>query len=425
MSAQGEPHPTDPTVQVKTAGSLPFSYGMTQFAVFRISLGLMFFYQYLHLFPYADQVLTAQGQVWTRLQTPFPNLLKALDSVLAGEVFCIAMMLLGLMFALGLHRKPVAALLVFGWATTLNQLPQVVVPSDAYLGWVLLATLAVPGGEAFSIRPAPIDPRQWRFPPELIWGGLAVVGLSYTISGWDKLGSLSWRDGQAMAYVYQSPIARSYIARQSAWIASWPDWILASKTYLVLGMELSGLPLLLWPLTRKWTWAMLTTGHVLVLSYLNIAPVSIAMLIVHLFLMDRRWFWPTADDKERILFIDGTCALSLRYAKLLIHEDLLGEFKIAALQGDTARRRLPSTKGEAFNSMVLLEDGQVHTKSTAMLRVLRRLGGVFFLTRVGLLTPASWRDPLYDIILRDRRAWYGQHDVSRLETDIEPHRYLD
>src|ERR1700704_3332836 len=81
-------------------------------------------------------------------------------------------------------------------------------------------------------------------------------------------------------------------------------------------------------------------------------------------------------NKPLILF-DGVCNLCNRSVQFIIKRDTQKKFLFASLQGKKGeeileRFQLPAT---TFNSFILLENDKIYTRSTAVLRVLKTLGG--------------------------------------------------
>jgi predicted DCC family thiol-disulfide oxidoreductase YuxK len=79
-----------------------------------------------------------------------------------------------------------------------------------------------------------------------------------------------------------------------------------------------------------------------------------------------------------------------------------------------------------LDSVVLIAGGHVATKSTAALRIARRLGGVWALLAIpGFLVPRRLGDALYDAVARNRLRWFGRADPCRVRTPAESARFLD
>jgi predicted DCC family thiol-disulfide oxidoreductase YuxK len=127
-----------------------------------------------------------------------------------------------------------------------------------------------------------------------------------------------------------------------------------------------------------------------------------------------------------IVFFDGLCALCNRWVDRMLQRDERGVLAFAPLQGETARRLLDLPSGRDPESLVLLDEGRLHTRSDGVLRALHLLGGRWrLLSRALALVPRALRDRVYDTVARNRYRWFGRRDTCRLpEDDRERRRFL-
>jgi predicted DCC family thiol-disulfide oxidoreductase YuxK len=101
-------------------------------------------------------------------------------------------------------------------------------------------------------------------------------------------------------------------------------------------------------------------------------------------------------------------------------------FKFGTLQSAKGQQalndlRLPS---DDFETFLLLEQGRVFTKSTAALRILRQLSGLWPLFYLGIVIPRPLRDAIYDYFARRRYRWMGKATTCRVPTPAERHRFV-
>ena len=105
---------------------------------------------------------------------------------------------------------------------------------------------------------------------------------------------------------------------------------------------------------------------------------------------------------QRIVFFDGLCPFCHFWVQFLLKRDLNKEFLFAPLQGETARELL-SSELMSVNTIVLLEDRKkFYTKSNAILRIIKILGGFRKILFIFKLIPTSIRNFFYDIMARNR-----------------------
>jgi predicted DCC family thiol-disulfide oxidoreductase YuxK len=111
---------------------------------------------------------------------------------------------------------------------------------------------------------------------------------------------------------------------------------------------------------------------------------------------------------------------------LILKSDKKRVFRFAAMQS-RAGQEILSGFGlplDDFDSMVLVEDGKVHTKSTAVLRIVRRMGGLWPVFYPLIFLPRALRDAGYSVIARNRYRWFGKRDVCMVPTDAMKERFL-
>ncbi len=128
----------------------------------------------------------------------------------------------------------------------------------------------------------------------------------------------------------------------------------------------------------------------------------------------------------RILLVDGECALCHGMTRFTVQRDRRGQFRIAALQSVIGRKLLADAglSDRHRSSMVLLEQGQVYVKSSAALRVLRRLDGLWPLLYAFIIVPRPIRDLGYDLIARFRYKLFGKSDICMLSSSVGSDRLL-
>lgn len=128
---------------------------------------------------------------------------------------------------------------------------------------------------------------------------------------------------------------------------------------------------------------------------------------------------------RKIIFFDGVCHLCNHFVDSVISKDHKHQFSFAPLQGSTAKELLSPEDQSRLESVILWVDGKVYYKSAAVLRILSILGGPYKLFSLGNLIPRIMRDPVYDLVARNRYAWFGERDACRLPEPHERQYLLD
>jgi predicted DCC family thiol-disulfide oxidoreductase YuxK len=107
-----------------------------------------------------------------------------------------------------------------------------------------------------------------------------------------------------------------------------------------------------------------------------------------------------------LLFYDGHCGLCHRLVRFILAKDHSGTaFRFAPLDGDTFRSLVPESRRAALGDSVVVytAKGAVLSRSSAVVHILQRLGGVWRVLSVILwLIPLPLRNVAYDIVARVR-----------------------
>lgn len=127
-----------------------------------------------------------------------------------------------------------------------------------------------------------------------------------------------------------------------------------------------------------------------------------------------------------VVLFDGVCNLCNAWVQFVIDRDPRGRFVFAPLQseGAAALLRHRAYAGTPLASIVLIEDGRVYDRSTAVLRIVRRLSGLWPALSLLLAVPRPIRDVVYDWSARRRYRWFGRQDACRVPTPELQSRFL-
>ena len=123
----------------------------------------------------------------------------------------------------------------------------------------------------------------------------------------------------------------------------------------------------------------------------------------------------SAHDHAVILF-DGTCAFCEGAVKFIARRDPAGYFKYGASQSPTAAALLApyGIDRETARSIVLIEAGQVYLRSTASLRIARRLPFPWSLAGALLVVPRPLRDAVYRVVAAVRQRLAGSSNACEV-----------
>jgi len=135
----------------------------------------------------------------------------------------------------------------------------------------------------------------------------------------------------------------------------------------------------------------------------------------------------TSNSQEHdILLFDGVCNLCNSSVNFIIDRDPKKHFKFAALQSEFGQTKLKELgfNQEEFDSLVLLSNGKVYRKSSAALRIAKKLKGLWPLLYIFIIIPPFIRHGVYDIIGKNRYKWFGKQDSCRMPTPELKQRFV-
>jgi len=137
---------------------------------------------------------------------------------------------------------------------------------------------------------------------------------------------------------------------------------------------------------------------------------------------------PQSDRRpaSSVVLFDGVCNLCNAAVRFVIERDPSARFRFAPLDSAAARALLQTAPAPAAlpDSIVLVDDEGVFTRSDAALRIARRLTFPWPLAYVFILVPRVLRDALYEWIARHRYSWFGRRDTCMVPTPELRERFL-
>lgn len=100
--------------------------------------------------------------------------------------------------------------------------------------------------------------------------------------------------------------------------------------------------------------------------------------------------------------------------------------RFSPLQGNKAREALSSETVviKTAASVILLDKGRIWTRSSAALRICRYLDGGWKIFYGLILVPKFIRDPVYNLIARNRYRWFGKKDACMVPGPDVRERFL-
>ncbi len=122
--------------------------------------------------------------------------------------------------------------------------------------------------------------------------------------------------------------------------------------------------------------------------------------------------------KENIILFDGVCNLCNASVLFVIERDKKNVFQFASLQSSFGQQVLKKHQlsSSDFDSMILLQDGTIHQRSDAALRIAKELSGAWKLLYGFIIVPRFIRNGVYNFVARNRYKWFGKQEACMIPT---------
>ena len=128
------------------------------------------------------------------------------------------------------------------------------------------------------------------------------------------------------------------------------------------------------------------------------------------------------ENKTNLVIYDGACGFCKGSVNLLIKLDKKRALKYASLQGKYANKL---NIDKTIDSIVYYENQKLYYKSTAILKILNALGGVWRLSKIFYIIPKFIRDFIYDLIAKNRYIISKNSVQCKIHTQEEKRLFLD
>lgn len=131
-------------------------------------------------------------------------------------------------------------------------------------------------------------------------------------------------------------------------------------------------------------------------------------------------------QSHNIILFDGICNLCNSSINFIIKRDKNDLFKFATLQEEQGISLLKRYGIDTIDtdSIILIEDGKAFIKSSAALRIAKKLQYAWPLLYGFIIIPTFIRNWVYDYVAKNRYKWYGKKDRCMIPTPELKSKFL-
>ncbi len=127
-----------------------------------------------------------------------------------------------------------------------------------------------------------------------------------------------------------------------------------------------------------------------------------------------------------LVLFDGICNLCDHTVNFIIKRDPDEVFRFIPLQSPLGESLLIKFgfPADYRDSFVLIDGAVAYTKSTAFIRISKKLNKLWPLFSLTVIIPQRIRDYCYTNIGQNRYRWFGQHEYCEIQPNDMSHRFL-
>lgn len=131
-------------------------------------------------------------------------------------------------------------------------------------------------------------------------------------------------------------------------------------------------------------------------------------------------------EHTAIVLFDGVCNFCNSSVNFIIRHDKKAHFKFAPIQSEIGKVLCEKFEIDVqkIDSIILIENDQFNIKSSAILRITKKLNGTYPLLFGFIIIPRFVRDAAYDLIARNRYKWFGKKESCMIPTPDEKERFV-
>lgn len=129
---------------------------------------------------------------------------------------------------------------------------------------------------------------------------------------------------------------------------------------------------------------------------------------------------------DKLLIFDGVCKLCNGLVYFIIKHDRHSRISFTYYQSEVVNRiqEQYDLKVSPSDTIIYIDKGTPLYKSTALIRILKDLGGLWMSVCILIAIPRAIRDWLYDRIAKNRYKIFGKKDYCTIPSDELKDRFL-
>ena len=127
---------------------------------------------------------------------------------------------------------------------------------------------------------------------------------------------------------------------------------------------------------------------------------------------------------QPLIVFDGHCVLCSANARFVLRHDRDRRFRLATAQGKIGLAIQRRFGLDAGATILVVQDGRALARSEAVLAIATGLGWPWRAFGIIRLVPRLIRDPVYDLVARNRYRWFGRRDACWLPDPADRDRIL-
>lgn len=128
-----------------------------------------------------------------------------------------------------------------------------------------------------------------------------------------------------------------------------------------------------------------------------------------------------------LVLFDGVCNLCNSSVNFIIKRDNKKLIKFVPLQSAKAQEILNKfgLEGNRFNTVVLIYNEKIYTKSSAAFEILKKLQTPLKFLLIFQIVPKFLLNKLYDFISENRYTWFGRRETCMVPNSELKNRFLE